>query len=181
MAESIMETLSGPRGASLRAQAKRICGTQASGRLLGRIHCVLLVNEGRSIAEVARWFGVHRRTLERWMAEYRRNGEAGLQDETRTGRPPRLSADQRAALVTELAGPPQQLGYSSDAWSGRLLRHHLAGRYDVRFSLRQCQRLLHRLRDSEDVTEVDTAVRRPSVHADRTPAPGAGSEASRSF
>ena len=153
MTESISEALSGPRGALIKARARRLCGSDPDARLLGRVQCVLLVNEGRSIAEVARWFGVHRRTLERWMAQYRRHGEAGLQDESRTGRPPRLSPEQRTSLAAELAQPPQALGYSSDAWSGRLLRHHLTGRYDVRFSLRQCQRLLHRLREDEDTRE----------------------------
>ena len=114
MTETIAEALSGPQGALLRARARRICGSDPDARLLGRIHCVLLVNEGRSIAEVARWFGVHRRTLERWMAQYRRSGEAGLQDESRTGRPPRLSAEQRATLAAELAQAPQALGYASD-------------------------------------------------------------------
>ena len=85
MTESISETLAGPRGALIKARARRLCGSDPDARLLGRVECVLLVNEGRSIAEVARWFGVHRRTLERWMAQYRRHGEAGLQDESRTG------------------------------------------------------------------------------------------------
>lgn len=124
-----------------------LVGGDREARVMVRLHCVLLVGEGRPVGEVARWFGIHRRTLERWVAHYRAQGQDGLRDGGRCGRPPRLGEQEFETLRGEIAEPPVALGYYSPEWSGRLLKAHLAGRYSVSFSLRQCQRLLRNLRE----------------------------------
>jgi DNA-binding CsgD family transcriptional regulator len=54
----------------------------------------------------------------------------------------RLSAPQRTRVQTEVARPPQSLGYSEGAWNGALLSHHLHYRYGIDLGERQCRRLL---------------------------------------
>ena len=55
---------------------------------LGRVEMVRrIVEEGRAVSEVAAGFGVSERTARKWLARYRLEGAAGL--ENRSSRPPR--------------------------------------------------------------------------------------------
>ena len=117
-----------------------------NAELLHRLSCVRLSLAGCRISDVAEWMGVHPRTVARWNAAYRADGVDALRVKPRPGRPPRLTREQWNALRTDFANGPAVLGYHRDDWDGRLLAAHIAGRYQVRISLRQCQRLLRRLR-----------------------------------
>ena len=115
-------------------------------RFLHRLHCVLLVAQGCSCYQVAEWFGMHPRSVERWVHLVQEHGPEALRDERKTGRPTRLRDDQRKLLQDEVARNPLELGYEGRSWDGKLLQMHLERRYDVALSVRQCQRLLKELR-----------------------------------
>ena len=120
----------------------KISGEQ---RLLHRLHCVLLIAEGRSCYEVARWFGEAPRTVERWVHAVELHGVEGLREHPAGGRPAKLPAAQLQRLALELQKPPHVSGYAKREWSGKLLTQHLEGCYGIKLSQRQCQRMLRRL------------------------------------
>jgi transposase len=109
---------------------------------------VLLVAEGLSCYEVARWFGEDPRTIERWVHALDARGMEGLREHHAGGRPARLTAEQAQRLALELERAPDASGYAKRAWSGKLLTQHLQGSYGIKLSARQCQRLLRRLAGS---------------------------------
>ena len=111
----------------------------AAQRLDHKLHCLLLVAEGRSCYEVARWFGEHPRTLERWVLAFGRAGSEGLMPHLGRGRPSRLDATVMADLLLDLSASPVALGYSSRDWNSKLLMQHLRSRYRVGLGKRQCQ------------------------------------------
>ena len=111
-------------------------------RRMHRLHVLLLVSLGRSCYEVAAWFGENPRTIERWVQRYEAQGLEGLQDHHHGGRPSKLSAEQAPRLEQQLRQAPPLLGYGQARWSGKLLCRHLEEHYGLRFSLRQCQRLM---------------------------------------
>jgi transposase len=69
-----------------------------------RARAVAAVDAGVPRSEVARAFGVHPRTLERWLARARRG--APLADKPRSGRPPGIAPEQRPALAAQVAAAP---------------------------------------------------------------------------
>jgi transposase len=73
-------------------------------------------------------------------------GFAGLQEGERSGRPPRLTQAQLAAVGRDLRRSPRAWDYRQNLWDGKLLAHHLAKAYGVALGPRQCQRLFHHLR-----------------------------------
>ncbi len=86
-----------------------------------RARIVLLAAEGVPNAEIARRVGVSRPTVVGWRGRYRERGMAGLADEDRPGRPPRINdADVMVATLTK---PPESLGVTH--WSARLLAREL--------------------------------------------------------
>ena len=73
-----------------------------------RARIVLLAAEGVPNAEIPRRVGVSRPTVVGWRGRYRERGIAGLADEDRPGRPPRINdADVMVATLTK---PPESLG-----------------------------------------------------------------------
>lgn len=134
--ENLLASMEDLRRASKRAE------------LLHRLCCVRLSLAGCRISDVAEWMGVHPRTVARWNAAYRAEGVEALKVKPRPGRPPRLTRDQWQSLYTDFVNGPEILGYHRDEWDGRLLAAHIAGRYEVKISLRQCQRLLRKLRSA---------------------------------
>jgi transposase len=97
--------------------------------LAKRARMVLLAAEGMPNAQIARLVGVSRPTVIAWRDRYRRGGIKALEDEPRSGRPPRI--DEVEIVVATLASggrPPQRLGITH--WSARFL----AGELGVSFA-----------------------------------------------
>ena len=70
--------------------------------------------DGMSREAAARAAGMDRQTLRDWVIRYNEHGLDGLVDQPRDGRPPKLDAQEKAALVElVLAGPdPEVSGIS---------------------------------------------------------------------
>ena len=117
-------------------------------RLLNRLHGVLLVAEGCSSYEVARWFGKDPRTVERWIHAFDKRGIGGLREHHAGGRPAKLAGAQEQRLALDLQKSPHLSGYPEREWSGKRLAQHLECRYGIRLSPRQCQRMMRRLAES---------------------------------
>ena len=115
------------------------------GRYFHRLDVILYVLQGASSYEAARLFGHSPRTVEYWVHRLLSGGLTGLWEGNRTGRPGRLSAADLQKLRKELRRSPRDWGYDQNLWDGVLLSHHLEKEYSTSVSVRQCQRLFHKL------------------------------------
>lgn len=131
---------------TLRREVKRSSGSRYEHRL----HALLLMVSGFTATQVAAVFGEDPRTVRRWISAFENHGLPGLRDPSRPGRPPSLDAQQQAALRHDLDAPPTAVGLSGDTWNGRLLASHLTKSFDTTLGVRQCQRLLRRIRTSPE-------------------------------
>lgn len=73
-----------------------------SALLMHRLDCVLLITEGRSVQEVAHWFGVGERSVQRWVHAAYLSGIDGLIQQRHDGRPRCLSPEQENAICRDL-------------------------------------------------------------------------------
>lgn len=112
--------------------------------LMHRLHCVLLVAEGRSVDEVANWFGVGRRTVQRWVHEAYLHGIDGLTAHRHDGRPPSLTLERTTAICRDLMSSPGAFGYPGARWTGKRLALHLDRCFGMVVSVRTCQRIIAR-------------------------------------
>ena len=115
------------------------------GRYFHRLHVVLYVLHGASSYEAARIYGQSPRAVEYWVHRLLSHGLAGLWEGERPGRPSRLSPSEQQRLRNEIRRSPRELGYDQNLWDGLLLSHHLQEHYTISLSVRQCQRLFHKL------------------------------------
>ncbi len=74
-----------------------------------RAHSILLSADGFTIDEIARIYQIHRDTVGTSFDRWEKDGVAGLFDEPRSGRPPKLSDDEAAELVKLLKKEPRSI------------------------------------------------------------------------
>lgn len=119
--------------------------SMGEARLQHRLHCILLICDGKTPAEVVTLFGDSMRTIQYWIKRYNEAGIEGLRDPIRTGRISRLSSADNEILAQDLRSSPRELGYTQNLWDGKLLSYHLKQKFDVELKVRQCQNIFHQL------------------------------------
>jgi transposase len=124
----------------LRTALDRVEGRTPTLRLVAAI----AYKNGVTQTELADWFGVQRRTIYNWLTRFDdRPIEAAVRDDDRPGRPRKLDPEQQNQLYETLRRPPTDAGRSAEEWTPELVREFVRDRFEVRYSLPSCRRLLN--------------------------------------
>lgn len=90
-----------------RQELQRIWKEHNSHRTRCRAHAVLLSDRGWSINELCDAFEVSRPTASGWLQRWEADGAAGLEDEPRSGAPPKLDEAEQARLIEHVKQDPR--------------------------------------------------------------------------
>ena len=104
-----------------RAQLESIARSHSLPALLvRRAHMILLMDNGESVSEVARRFGVSRPTATLCRTRFRERGMAGLHNELKPGRPRSTSDEEVAKLINTAlqSKPPGKTHWSRRSLAG---------------------------------------------------------------
>ena len=107
-----------------------------------RLHGVLLVAQGMTCPEAGRLLGDAPRSVAYWVGRFEEKGLAGLVEGARAGRPRRLNESQLQELDAVLRRTPREVGLPGTLWEGKALSVWIERHFQVRWGVRQCQRLL---------------------------------------
>lgn len=108
-----------------------------------RLTAAIAYKHGVTQTELAEWFGVSRRTIYGWFSRLEDEPiEEAVRDDSRPGRPAKLTDAQLSGLEATLQAPPTAVGYDCPTWSPALLREYLDEEFDVAYSLPSCRRLM---------------------------------------
>jgi len=110
-----------------------------------RLRALALLDEGLLPSEVARRVGVDRRSVRRWKAAVRKNGQAGVQARAAPGRPPKLKLAQKRRLEALLIKGPLASGFDTDLWTCARVAGVIQQRFGVDYHVDHVGRLLHDL------------------------------------
>ena len=103
------------------------------GSVSARAQIVLWRAEGHSVPEIARMARTTSPTVYKWIARYEQYGIGGLSDRVSTGRPPEVSAENRARILAlTRQSPPEKTGLSH--WSSREMARYLKGELGISVS-----------------------------------------------
>src|ERR1700691_3737072 len=108
------------------ALTKRARGAKTAYRDWLRAQIVLAAAGGRASARIAADLHVSVDTVRKWRGRFAARGLDGLTDLPRSGRPRRISALQRAAVVALACQLPAATGVPLARWSGPELKRELA-------------------------------------------------------
>src|SRR3954466_10956549 len=130
-----------PGAGDLRREAARCRDARAARRMLA----LALVLEGSSREAAGRAAGMDRQTLRDWVHRYNAEGLPGLHDRHRSGREPRLTAEQEAELATAVERGPDPDRDGVVRWRRVDLRALIEARFAVRLHERSVGKVLRRL------------------------------------
>jgi transposase len=131
-----------------RAQRRRLERTARRSRDAkhrDKCRAVLWSESGKAVKEIAALLGTHRATVGRWIADFLRFGEKGLEPKPVPGRPPLIDVEAAAALEKALSANPRDLGYPFTRWTTETLTEHLHRAVHVRVHPETMRRALKRL------------------------------------
>jgi transposase len=107
---------------------RRVRGAKTPWRDRLRAEIVLAAAMGRSNARIARDLGISQDTARKWRGRFAARGLDGLRDRPRPGRPRRISAADRAAVVALACQLPAATGVPLAHWTGPELAAELTAR-----------------------------------------------------
>ena len=121
----------------------RLSSRPASGKAVVRLVAALEYKHGLSPAQIEDKYGWPASTVYHWLDYLTERGiDEGVSDLPRSGRPWKLSTQQRAELHNTLQQSPEAAGYQTTEWSPQLLQRHVKEMYGVEYSDRHVARLL---------------------------------------
>jgi transposase len=107
-----------------------------------RRKAVALSQQGCGPVRISRALNTTPQSVCRWLAEYRRNGAAGLAAAPVPGRPPKLNARQRRTLVSCLLKGAGAFGFATDLWTCPRIVQLIEQRYGVHYHVDAVPRVM---------------------------------------
>lgn len=119
----------------------------ASGqlRLVKRIHALLYIVDGWSIAEVAAVLHLGEQTVRDYVYAFVGKGVASLIYRRPPGRPRRLTQTQRKELADLIDAGPEAAGYTSACWTTPMIQDLILNRFGVEYHPHYIAELLDQL------------------------------------
>lgn len=104
----------------------------ASARARMRAHSIILSSQGKTINDITSIYRVDRDTVSAWFTRWEQRGEAGLYDQPRSGRPPKLTPEEQDLAIQSLKAEPR---------SGKRVIDRLMTKTEKRISMSTLKRL----------------------------------------
>ena len=109
----------------------------ASFRARTRAHSLLLSSQGTTIKDIAKTYQVDRDTVSSWLKKWEHHGAQSLHDQPRSGRPSKLTPDERELAQQYIKEEPRSL---------KGVVERLAHKTEKRLSLSTLKRLAKKAR-----------------------------------
>jgi transposase len=106
---------------------------------------ILAVIDGQSVAQAALVLRVHEKTVMTWLREFCCYGCQGAPHRKPSGRPPKLTPTQKAALVTWIEEGPLTAGFSGACWRSPMIQQLIYDRFGVLYNVFYIAQLLKNL------------------------------------
>jgi transposase len=110
-----------------------------------RRRVVAFLKQRLSLHEIARRIGCHASSVLRWRNALQSGGPGALKAKPAPGRPPRLSAQQKARLVRLLTQGAMAQGYRTELWTTQRIAELIERRLAVHYHRNHVGKLLHQL------------------------------------
>lgn len=116
------------------SQLERVIREDKRLEVVQRATAIRMLSLGQDSAAVSRLLLVSSTSVRNWYERFRAEGEAGLVNRPRSGRPPQATELYWQVIEEALNGDPQTMGYSFTIWTLERLRDHAERRTGVRLN-----------------------------------------------
>jgi len=119
--------------------------THRRGQEQVRLRAAEMFEQGARQADVVKALGVSRSAVSKWHTAWEADGRAGLAARQTTGRPPKLTDEQREQLEQELLRGPKAHGHATELWTLERIRQLIHALFGVWYHEAHVWRLLQRM------------------------------------
>ena len=113
--------------------------------LARRRRAIQMLVEDISLNEIARRIGCNASSVMRWRDRWNDLGEAGLKVRSSTGRPARMSGQQKTELLQLLLQGPMAFGWRTDIWTTHRVATLIHRKFSIDYHFTHVARILHAL------------------------------------
>ena len=110
-----------------------------------RMQAIELLKSGWSQADIARKFDVSEGAVSNWKKKWKEEGKRSLRAQPHSGRPSKLSVDQRSELIELLTQGAKECGFETNDWTCPRVKQLIQDRFEVTFHVDHLCRLLRQL------------------------------------
>ncbi|MGB0713497.1 MAG: helix-turn-helix domain-containing protein, partial [Gammaproteobacteria bacterium] len=108
-----------------------------------RLQAIKAIRNGQSATEVAKAFGINRRTVYGWMAKYLSGGQKALKAKPIPGRPSKLTTEQMQWIAEAVReNTPQQYQFEFALWTLKIIGALIERQFDVKLSINTLSRVM---------------------------------------
>jgi transposase len=105
---------------------------------------LLQAGEMRQV-QIAQHLGVSEATVSKWKKKVRNEGAEALKPRKATGRPAKLSEDEKQALLEILEGGALASGFPTEQWTQARVKRVIESEFGVSYHQNHISKLLHKL------------------------------------
>ncbi len=99
-----------------------------NGIRMRRAQVIAFSGQGMRVQEISSHLGMNEEYLRELIRNFNEDGFPALEQRRRSGRPPRLTEEERSLIVEIATAPPQAFGRPFNQWSLRKLQEFLVSR-----------------------------------------------------
>ena len=92
------------------------------------------VRDGFSIAQVAKFLGVHQSAVRRWWRAFQQYSDAGLAAKPHPGRKPKLTPARERQVLSWLHKNPKSFGFGTELWTARRIAQVIQRKWGIDFN-----------------------------------------------
>lgn len=122
-------------------QLRAALETADTAKATKRLMVALAYKDGVHVQTIASRYGIPQSTVYYWLGLFEKQPlDAALEVESRPGRPPKISAEERAIVKEWLDAPPTECGIDADAWTAEHLQEQIHSTFDIEYSIPHVKR-----------------------------------------
>lgn len=125
-------------------QLLSLAKTEKDKHLAVRIQVVALAKQGLTCPAIVEMTGYSRRTIQKWVERYNKDGIKAMADKPRSGRPVKLSTYKYEHFCARVDAGPNSSDQTATLY-GRNIQHILDKEFGVIYTIDGVYKLLHRL------------------------------------
>lgn len=100
-----------------------------------RVLGLIKIMEGKKTNDISEFLGVFRTSITEWVKKINQYGLNGLMEKSGRGLKSQLTKTQKQKLKKDLLKTPREFGFSSNLWTGKILKEHLQKKYGLTYRL----------------------------------------------
>lgn len=110
-----------------------------------RFRAISLLKDGYQPVDIAQIVEVDRRSVRRWNATYKKEGQKGIEANPSSGRPPKLNVKDKKKLEKALLKGAMVAGFNTDLWTCPRVARLVEKLFGVSYHAHHVSKLLHSL------------------------------------